>query len=248
MKSYPLAAALCFFLVCIVCGGSRTMAASGNGQGPGNFEGSVREEELEAQVREHYDAILEMYRSTGMEEIDVIDLIIYPCEEYRIIIVSYDVKIEGIETKVPGANTLLAKKTAEGSFILFLPEEGLEQEIPEDDEEMLHQKVTELMENQDIIDIFREVNQRYIDAKWDPDIREWEAEAKLVKQSRIMAIIEENGSSATFYVVKEGDCLWDIAGDMLGDSTKWDDIYEINKDVIGEDPNYIMPGMELQLP
>lgn len=248
MKSYPLAAALCFFLVCIVCGGSRTMAASGNGQGPGNFEGSVREEELEAQVREHYDAILEMYRSTGMEAIDVIDLIIYPCEEYRIIIVSYDVKIEGIETKVPGANTLLAKKTAEGSFILFLPEEGLEQEIPEDDEEMLHQKVTELMENQDIIDIFREVNQRYIDAKWDPDIREWEAEAKLVKQSRIMAIIEENGSSATSYVVKEGDCLWDIAGDMLGDSTKWDDIYEINKDVIGEDPNYIMPGMELQLP
>lgn len=248
MKSYPLAAALCFFLVCIACGGSRTMAASGNGQEPGNFEGSIREEELEAQVREYYDAVLEMYRPTGVEAIDVIDLIIYPCEEYRIIIVSYDVKIENVETKVPGANTLLAKKTAGGSFILFFSEDGLEQKIPEDDEEMLHQKVMELMENQDIMDIFLEVNQRYIDAKWDPDIREWEAEAKLVKQSRIMAIIEETGSSATSYVVKEGDCLWNIAGDMLGDSTKWDDIYEKNKDVIGEDPNYIMPGMELQLP
>lgn len=288
IKVFPLAVFLCFFLVCIACSGNKTMAASASGQEPGDFEGSIREEELEAQIREYYDAVSkgdteraemlagtesrqreernEVLRSSGMEAIDVLDLIIYPCEEYRIVVVSYEIKIEGIETKAPGAETLVAKRTDEGAFLLLFSVE-LEQELPEADREMIQQKIKEITENKDLLDFFQEVNQRYIEAREDFSLREWE-ENWLAEQSR--AVQEEEiepdseteqenggelqetqkatGSSAAAYVVKEGDCLWNIAGDMLGDSTKWDVIYEKNKDVIGEDPNYILPGMELQLP
>lgn len=260
IKLYAAAAFLCFFLVWIL-GGSRVMAASGNVQEPEEFEGSIYEEELEAQVREYYDAVSkkdsvraemlagtkirqreernEALWSAGVEAFLVTDVIVYPCGEYRIVVVSYEMKIKGIETKAPGAGTFVAKKTVGGGFLLFA--DYMEQEMPEDDWEMLQKKMQEITENQDLVDFFREINREYIEAREDPDLREWEDNWQ-EKQS--LALQEEAAS----YVVKEGDCLWDIAGEVLGDSTKWDAIYEKNKDVIGEDPDHIMPGMEFELP
>ena len=49
------------------------------------------------------------------------------------------------------------------------------------------------------------------------------------------------------YVVKKGDCLWSIAEKQLGDGMRWSGIYETNKAVIGEDPNLIYVGIELEL-
>lgn len=266
IKLYPLAASLCFFLACIGCCGNRTMAAATNGQGQEGFEGSIREEKLEAQITEYYDAVskrdirrAEMVAGTesrqraeryealwmsGLEAIDVVDVIIYPCEEYCIAAISYEIKIEGVETKAPGAEMLVAKQTDGGDFILLFSE-SMDQELLEDDQEIIRQKIKEIMENQDILDFFDEVNQEYLNAKEDSGLREWE-ENWLTEQGRVLQ--EKAELSAVSYVVKKGDCLWSIAGDMLGDSTKWDAIYEKNKDVIGEDPGYIMPGTELKLP
>ena len=42
------------------------------------------------------------------------------------------------------------------------------------------------------------------------------------------------GSQGQEYVVKQGDTLWDLAGRFYGDSTKYGQIYEANKDVIEE--------------
>ena len=42
------------------------------------------------------------------------------------------------------------------------------------------------------------------------------------------------GSRGQEYVVKQGDTLWDLAGKFYGDSTKYGQIYEANKDVIEE--------------
>lgn len=288
IKLYLLTVFPCFFLVCIGCSGSRTMAAAGAGQVQGDFEGSITEEELEAQIRDYYDAVSErdagksealagiesrrreerneMLWSSGLDSVDVIDLIIYPCGEYRIVVVSYDISIEGIKTKAPGAETLVAKETDEGGFLLLFAE-SVEQELPEDDQVMVQQKMKEITENQDLVEFFREVNQRYIDSREDSDLREWE-ENWLAEQSRAAQKTEikqesgteqatggellkeqkETGSPESSYVVKEGDCLWNIAGNMLGDGTKWNDIYEKNKDVIGEKPDYILPGQELALP
>ncbi len=51
------------------------------------------------------------------------------------------------------------------------------------------------------------------------------------------------------YVVKEGDCLWKIAGkdEVYGDPGKWEMIYTANRDVI-DDPHTIYPGQILIIP
>lgn len=70
--------------------------------------------------------------------------------------------------------------------------------------------------------------------------------------------VQQNQSTApqnvTQYVVKEGDSLWSIAARHLGVtdpaviSQGWHEIYELNKDSIGESPNLIHPGTVLNLP
>lgn len=50
------------------------------------------------------------------------------------------------------------------------------------------------------------------------------------------------------YVVKSGDSLWKIAKMQLGNGAKWQDIYNLNKSVIGSDPNLIKPGQKLVMP
>ncbi len=50
------------------------------------------------------------------------------------------------------------------------------------------------------------------------------------------------------YTVRSGDNLWNIAKDNLGDATKWNDIYKMNADVLGANPDLIRPGTTIQLP
>lgn len=46
------------------------------------------------------------------------------------------------------------------------------------------------------------------------------------------------------YVVQKGDTLWGIAEKY---NTTWQEIYELNKDVIGDNPNLIYPGQVLKI-
>ncbi|WP_136604672.1 LysM peptidoglycan-binding domain-containing protein [Paenibacillus dokdonensis] len=50
------------------------------------------------------------------------------------------------------------------------------------------------------------------------------------------------------YTVKSGDSLSKIAKLELGNSSKWQAIYNLNKKLIGKDPNKIKPGMKLVMP
>ena len=50
------------------------------------------------------------------------------------------------------------------------------------------------------------------------------------------------------YTVKPGDTLTAIAKRELGNSSKWRDIYNVNTQVIGRDPNLIRPGQKLVMP
>jgi nucleoid-associated protein YgaU len=49
------------------------------------------------------------------------------------------------------------------------------------------------------------------------------------------------------YVVVKGDSLSKIAKREYGDASKWQTIYEANKDLI-KDPDLIYPGQELKVP
>jgi len=50
------------------------------------------------------------------------------------------------------------------------------------------------------------------------------------------------------YEVKPGDSLWVIAKLNLGDGSRFQEIYNLNKDTIGPDPNKIQAGQRLVMP
>ncbi|MCW2844905.1 MAG: hypothetical protein JWN22_2821 [Nocardioides sp.] len=49
-------------------------------------------------------------------------------------------------------------------------------------------------------------------------------------------------------VVRTGDTLWRLAEQALGDGAAWPRIYDLNRDVIGSDPDVIHPDQRLRLP
>ncbi len=50
------------------------------------------------------------------------------------------------------------------------------------------------------------------------------------------------------YSVQEGDNLFDIAKFELGKAARWVEIYELNREVLGKQLDYLTPGMQLVLP
>lgn len=55
-------------------------------------------------------------------------------------------------------------------------------------------------------------------------------------------------SERRVYKVQDGDTLFDIARDHLGKASRWNEIYELNRAQLGDDFNFLSPGMELVLP
>lgn len=51
----------------------------------------------------------------------------------------------------------------------------------------------------------------------------------------------------TTYTVQRGDCLWNIAKKYLGNGSRWQEIYNLNKDKI-KNPNLIYAGQVLTMP
>lgn len=66
-----------------------------------------------------------------------------------------------------------------------------------------------------------------------------------VKASRVKG---DNAPSVKTYTVKKGDSLWKISASLLGNGSKWKEIYKANKKVIGGNPNLIKPGQVLTIP
>lgn len=52
----------------------------------------------------------------------------------------------------------------------------------------------------------------------------------------------------TTYTVKSGDSLWAIAKKLLGNGSRYTEIYELNKSIIGSNPNLIYPGQTFTIP
>ena len=50
------------------------------------------------------------------------------------------------------------------------------------------------------------------------------------------------------YVTKAGDSLTSIADEVYGDDTRWSEIYEANREAIGDNPDLIQVGVTLTIP
>lgn len=67
-------------------------------------------------------------------------------------------------------------------------------------------------------------------------------------QSRTQPVSTRSSRGGRAYTVTEGDTLFNIARYELGKASRWAEIYELNRDVLGKDFNYLTPGMQLTLP
>lgn len=50
------------------------------------------------------------------------------------------------------------------------------------------------------------------------------------------------------YTVIRGDCLWNITKKFTGNGARWRELYNLNRSVIGNNPNLIYPNQVLTLP
>jgi nucleoid-associated protein YgaU len=55
------------------------------------------------------------------------------------------------------------------------------------------------------------------------------------------------GVAAKTYTVAAGDSLSTIASKTYGSQAKWKELYQKNKDVIGNDPHFVHAGQKLTL-
>lgn len=55
------------------------------------------------------------------------------------------------------------------------------------------------------------------------------------------------GSDDEFYVIEKGDTLWEIAKNAYGDGNKYQQIVEVNREVI-KDADKIFPGQKIRIP
>ena len=69
---------------------------------------------------------------------------------------------------------------------------------------------------------------------WDPALREPSADAQAAKQGR-------------WYVVREGDSLWKIAAEQLGNGNRYKEISKLNPDILADEDNLTI-GMRLKMP
>jgi len=75
------------------------------------------------------------------------------------------------------------------------------------------------------------------------------ASRRETQESRTMAVsTRQSYRGGRTYTVSEGDTLFNIARYELGKASRWAEIYDLNRDVLGKDFNYLTPGMKLVLP
>ncbi len=106
-------------------------------------------------------------------------------------------------------------------------------------------EIQEISLSDEIADWNAEIAAQYYDViEENPDAREWILKvSEEVDRAKAEAAVQYEDC----YVVKKGDCLWRIAEKELGDGMRWSEIYERNRETIGEDPNLILVGTKLRL-
>jgi nucleoid-associated protein YgaU len=75
------------------------------------------------------------------------------------------------------------------------------------------------------------------------------ASRRETQESRTMTVSSRGSHrGGRTYTVSEGDTLFNIARYELGKAARWAEIYDMNREVLGKDFNYLTPGMKLVLP
>lgn len=195
-------------------------------------------------------------RECGLEGYEVIRTEAQPMKEDGMwfVYAEYEVSAKGFEVTIPGASCHVVQKTEDRWRDVS---DSASRELSEEVQEIVH----------DYVDEMEEVNRRYNDVVAEnPEVWEWLNTVAQVMQEKTYAELgkeEENrqenqqqenrqgdseqGTQEDIYIVLPGDCLWHIAELRLGDGRKWTELYEWNREAIGENPDLILTGTELRL-
>lgn len=65
---------------------------------------------------------------------------------------------------------------------------------------------------------------------------------------KVSEVAQEATGEMQTYTIQRGDNLWNLAKEHLGDGNRWNEIYALNKDLIGSNPNLIHTGSHLNMP
>lgn len=203
----------------------------------------------------------------GFQKYENVQVKAYPTsdEDYYVAYTAYDMVIEwnGEIILLPGFVTLLIKQSGNSQWKIASGDD-----LSHD----LLEEIRQLSSSDDIVDMSNAVSIEYNDiltgtlelSYWITDVNDQivkyigsclATEACQEKGIWDYLFGEEGGlltaswneEADNTYIVQKGDCLWNIAERELGDGMCWVKLYEVNRDVIGEDPDLLWVGIELDL-
>ncbi|MDE6926370.1 MAG: hypothetical protein K2P59_14125 [Acetatifactor sp.] len=202
----------------------------------------------------HYKAVFEC----GLQGYDNIATTVYSLsdENYQVVLVQYDALFEGIDAALPGFSTELVHRQDDGQWKLFAPDSSIPLQLSDE--------ITQIMaSSEEFISITNEVSLKFESTiQNDPDIvlRLSDLSNKIIaltaqylqddSDSFLNTPTQKDSSEKKIpdtYTVQKGDCLWHIAEDLFGDGMHWIELYENNKESIGDNPDLILSGLLLRL-
>jgi len=167
--------------------------------------------------------------------------------------VSGDLLTEDFDFGIPGLNVVLVERDEKGELKILLDNDsgfsdaflGEVRELSLSDEMQEHNNEIAVAYNALLAD--------------HPELIEWLESTQMAIEEELNEVRQEtfpvkadtgkekSDTQKDSYIVKEGDCLWTIAEEQLGDGLLWSGLYEQNKAVIGENPELLYVGITLQL-
>ena len=187
-------------------------------------------------------AMLECMADYGFQRYEVRTVLIYPLSLPGVWLsgTAYELVAEESESRLPGFEMFLVREQEDGRLLIFTSDIG----------HSLQDEVRQILEGDEIVTLIDEIDREFSDILMKhPEVVEWMQDISYQASVRYGEfLLQEEKPENDFYIVQEGDCLWRIAEERLGDGTRWTELYDANKAAIGSDPNLILIGMELHIP
>lgn len=156
-----------------------------------------------------------------------------------LVVVGYEMEVQDVDVWLPGMATEYIIEDEQGQYMLPWQTE----EVPP----MVNKHAELTMTDPEIVSLFEACNDSYV------RILQNDADGKVqdynekVRETYDKIAEQRSQKEEKTYEVVPGDCLWRIAKKYLGSGRNWVLLYEKNRAVIGDSPDLIFPGQQLDL-